>query len=128
MALAGNATSFQSLQPSLRRYAKWLLSVAPAAGAHTVRITSARRSRAQQVQLYKRFLAGRSSYPVARPGTSAHESGRAWDMVTEPYSALQTLGAWWRAAGGKWSPADDIHFEAGPGMLSPSLRQRRRRL
>jgi len=112
MALAGNSTSLQSLHPSLLPYAKWLLSVAPSVGVRSLRITSVKRSRAQQVALYRDFLAGRSRYPVARPGTSKHEFGLAFDMVTEPYSALWQLGALWKKAGGFWSETDAIHFES----------------
>jgi hypothetical protein len=106
-----NGTSLQSLQPWLKPYAEYLVSLAPYAGARTVRVTSARRSRAQQVALYKRFLAGQSSFPAAPPGLSKHEYGLAWDMVTEPLSALHTLGRWWKQLGGTWSATDVIHFE-----------------
>lgn len=112
MALAGNATSLASLQPWLQPYAKWLLSVAPSVGARSLRVTSVKRSRAQQVSLYRDFLAGRARYPVARPGTSKHEYGLAFDMVTEPYSALWPLGELWKKAGGFWSASDPIHFES----------------
>lgn len=105
------STSLRSLQPWLRPYAEYLVSLAPYAGARRHRITSVKRSRAQQRSLYKRFLAGRSSFPAAPPGKSKHEYGLAWDMVTEPYSALYTLGAWWKALGGTWSRSDAIHFE-----------------
>lgn len=111
-----NATTFKGLQPWLRPYADWLLSAAPYAGATSVRVTSVRRSRAQQAQLYKSYLAGRSSFPAAPPGSSKHEYGLAFDMVTEPFSALDTLGVWWRQLGGEWSTTDRIHF-AAPGPL-----------
>lgn len=105
-------TSLDGLHPSLRPSARWLVSVAPYAGARSVRITSVLRSRAEQQQLYSNWLAGRSSFPAAPPGRSKHEFGFAWDMVTEPFSALDTLGAWWREIGGEWSPTDRIHFAA----------------
>ena len=41
-----------------------------------------------------------------------HELGRAFDIVTEPYDVLYTLGKWWREVGGFWSPTDEIHFQA----------------
>lgn len=107
-----NRTSLNDLQPFLRPYARWLVSAAPYAGARSVRVTSVLRSRAQQQLLYSNFLRGRSQYPVAPPGSSKHELGLAFDMVTEPYSALATLGAWWRQLGGEWSPTDPIHFAA----------------
>jgi len=108
-------TSLSGLNPSLLPYAEWLVSAAPYAGARSVRITSVLRSRAEQQQLYSNWLAGRSSFPAAPPGRSKHEYGLAWDMVTEPFSVLDTLGAWWREIGGEWSPSDRIHFAAaGP--------------
>lgn len=106
------STSLSGLQPWLKPYAEWLVSRAGYAGARSVRITSVRRSRAQQSALYSNFLRGRSDYPVAPPGQSKHEYGLAWDMVTEPYSALHTLGALWTRRGGEWSPTDPIHFAA----------------
>ncbi len=109
-------TSLKGLQPFLRPYAEWLLSAAPSAGATSVRVTSVRRSRALQAQLYRNYLAGRSSFPAAPPGRSKHEFGLAFDMVTVPFSALDTLGAWWKSRGGEWSPTDRIHF-AAPGSL-----------
>lgn len=110
------STSLTALQPSLQPWAHWLVSAAPYAGARSVRVTSVKRSRAEQQQLYQNYLAGRSSFPAAPPGRSKHEYGLAWDMVTEPFSALYTLGAWWRRVGGEWSEKDAIHF-AAPGPL-----------
>lgn len=77
------------------------------------RITSARRSSAEQRRLYRRFVAGKSRFPVAPPGTSKHEQGRAIDMVARP-EVLRRLGAAWEAAGGRWGGRfnDPIHFEA----------------
>jgi hypothetical protein len=103
-------TSLNTLQPFLQPYARWLVSAAPYAGARSVRITSVWRSRAEQQQLWDNYRAGRSTYPAAPPGSSKHELGLAWDMVTEPYSALSTLGAWWIRIGGEWSSKDPIHF------------------
>jgi len=111
-----NGTSFRGLQPFMQPYAEWLLSVAPYAGARTARVTSVLRSRAQQQLLYRNWLDGRSSFPAAPPGRSKHEYGLAFDMVTEPFSALHTLGGWWIRAGGEWSKTDPIHF-AAPGEL-----------
>jgi len=105
-------TSLLLLQPFLQPYAKWLISVAPYAGARSTRVTSVWRSRAEQQQLYDNYLAGRSQFPAAPPGSSKHEQGLAWDMVTEPFSALSTLGGWWIQIGGEWHPSDPIHFAA----------------
>lgn len=77
------------------------------------RVTSARRSRAEQTRLYRRRLAGKHGFPVAPPGASKHEQGRAIDMVAAPW-VLALLGRRWEAAGGKWGGRfhDPIHFEA----------------
>lgn len=107
-----SSSSLNRLQPWLTPYARWLVSVAPYAGARQVRITSVTRSRAKQQQLYERFLRGEAQFPAAPPGRSKHEFGRAWDMVTEPYWALDILGDWWKQVGGIWHPSDRIHFEA----------------
>lgn len=106
-----NNTSLRGLESWLQPYAEWLVSVAPYAGARSVRITSVRRSRAKQAMLYQRFLSGQAQFPAAPPGRSRHEYGLAWDMVTEPFSALYTLGQWWKQVGGTWGPSDAIHFE-----------------
>lgn len=111
MSLAGNALSLNSVHPELKRGIEALMRLSGLAGARSIRITSARRSRAQQEALYARFKAGQSIYPVAVPGTSAHERGFAVDLVTEPMTALAELGAGWQALGGIWSPKDPIHFE-----------------
>jgi len=102
--------SLSNLQPWLQPYARWLVSVAPLLGARSVRITSVVRSRARQQQLYNRFLAGRAQFPAAPPGRSMHEYALAWDMVTEPFSVLPSLGALWNRAGGRWHASDKIHF------------------
>lgn len=76
------------------------------------RVTSARRSSAEQGRLYARWVAGLSKYPVAKPGTSKHERGLAVDIVAKP-SVLRRVGEAWERAGGRWGGRfnDDIHFE-----------------
>lgn len=69
------------------------------------------RSNYEQTRLYRRYVNGQSAYPVAPPGLSYHQYGRAWDMIA-PQAELYRLGAIWRAWGGTWSPSDDIHFQA----------------
>lgn len=102
--------SLSSLQPWLQPYAQWLVSVAPLLGARSVRVTSVVRSRGRQRQLYNRFLAGRAQFPAAPPGRSMHEYALAWDMVTEPFSVLPSLGHYWNLVGGRWHKSDEIHF------------------
>lgn len=75
------------------------------------RVTSTLRSRTQQEKLYREYLRGGRGYPVAPPGTSAHEYGFAFDMVVSPMDALADLGAYWQSIGGVWSPHDAIHFQ-----------------
>lgn len=113
MGLSGNSTSIASLAPAMRRAARLLLAVAPHLGATTTRVTSTRRSRAQQTQLYKNFVAGKAAFPAAPPGTSKHELGLAIDIVVTPAAAQTALGQWWRAVGGTWGGQfnDPIHFE-----------------
>jgi len=83
------------------------------------RVTSTLRTSAEQKRLYDRYLAGLQQFPVAPPGTSAHEYGYAFDLVVSPFEALQDLGAAWRDMGGKWGPRDPVHFEY-PGFVPPS--------
>lgn len=111
MALGGNSTAVGSLSPALRGLFPYLSSAATAFGATNLRITSARRSRAQQKVLYANYLAGKSKYPALPPGQSKHERGLAVDIVPTPYNVLYTLGPWWRSIGGRWDASDAIHFE-----------------
>jgi D-alanyl-D-alanine carboxypeptidase. len=73
------------------------------------RVTSTVRSRAEQERLY----AGRAHnrYPVARPGTSAHERGLAFD-ISAPEWALTMAGLMAPTWGLRWSAADPVHFQA----------------
>lgn len=100
----------EALQPWLVPAARRLVQIAqrldPAA-----RVTSTLRTRAEQTMLYRRYLAGQSQYPAAPPGRSMHEHGRALDLIARP-DVLMRLGGMWQSAGGRWSPADSIHFEA----------------
>lgn len=95
--------------PWLAPYAGWLLEYAAAQGWQP-RVTSIYRSHARQRQLYAAWQRGQNRYPVARPGTSYHEFGRAMDVVARD---LPAMGAVWRSMGGTWgAQADPIHFHA----------------
>jgi D-alanyl-D-alanine carboxypeptidase len=120
------SASISSLIPELQPFARDLLRVAGAAGLQP-RITSTRRSSAEQTRLYRRFLAGQNPYPVAPPGTSAHEFGYAFDMMIQAApgqmeSDLADLGQVWTSWGGVWGGAfkDPIHFEY-PGFPHKEL-------
>lgn len=103
------------IHPQLRVPFQQLLALAQRVDP-SARVSSARRSSSEQARLYRLYLAGRARYPVAPPGRSLHEQGRAIDLVARP-EVLRWLGAIWKAAGGRWggdfkSQPDDIHFEA----------------
>jgi len=80
------------------------------------RVTSTRRSVAKQAYLYQEWIAGRSPYPAARPGTSKHERGLAFYIVTSSPADLAVLGRVWESFGGRWGgrfrDRDPVHFEA----------------
>ena len=98
---------FSGLVPDLRPFAVELLRIAQVNDLHP-RVTSVRRTRAEQTRLYNRWRAGLNPYPVAVPGTSAHEVGLAFDMVSDNNAAL---GALWQSWGGRWGGATDpVHF------------------
>lgn len=104
--------SISTLIPELQPYARALIQAAAQAGMNP-RVTSTRRSTAEQARLYQRYINGLSEYPVAPPGTSAHEYGFAFDMVVAYADWLTQLGALWQSWGGVWGGAftDPIHFE-----------------
>lgn len=95
----------RGLQPWLAPYATALIGLARG----QVRVTSSYRSYSEQLALW--LNRSRNPYPVAPPGRSYHQYGRAWDM-TGPSAILQALGAIWISWGGTWSPRDEIHFQA----------------
>jgi hypothetical protein len=103
---------FRGLDPRLIPYAAALYSAMLAADP-TARVTSVRRSTAEQTRLYRRFLAGQAAFPVAPPGTSKHERGIAFDIVAGSRT-LEAAGRIWESWGGRWGGRfkDPIHFEA----------------
>lgn len=110
--------ALDKLQPFMRRTAKEFVAWLRAKGWQPV-VTSVLRSYATQKRLYRRAQSGRSPYPAARPGTSMHEYGRAFDVdlvLPEPQKrqALAEAGAMWESVGGRWGGRfrDPIHFEA----------------
>ena len=96
----------RGLQPWLRPYAEYLVSLARG----QLKVTSVYRSPTEQLRLWHNRH--RNPYPVAPPGTSYHEYGRAWDMVG-PREWLEWAGRTWQSWGGSWGGArDPIHFQA----------------
>ena len=115
------SANLDTLIPEFQPYARDLRDIAGAAGLQP-RITSTRRSNAEQKRLYDRYLAGLSGLPAAPPGQSAHEYGYAMDMVVTPYEALADLGRIWQEAGGVWGgQRDPVHFEY-PGFKAEPYR------
>jgi D-alanyl-D-alanine carboxypeptidase len=112
------SASILDLIEPLQPFAQALVDLGARAGVQPS-ITSTRRSRTQQERLYRAYLRGESHYPVAPPGTSAHEFGYAFDMVASSTEDLHDLGTVWRQWGGVWSPADEVHFEY-PGFVRPN--------
>lgn len=111
--------SLTTLDPRLRPRAEAFFSKASRFVGGGLVVTSARRSLQEQQRLYQAAQAGQNNgLPVARPGTSDHEVGLAWDMArlsVEPFSdrTLAILGwAWVHYWGGRWSPKDPVHFAA----------------
>lgn len=98
------AAGLNGLEPWLQPYAEYLVRLAPG-----VVVTSGYRSYSEQLTLW--LNRSRNPYPVAPPGRSMHNFGRAFDLAAPP-ETLQLLGTIWRRMGGTWSPSDPIHFEA----------------
>lgn len=63
------------------------------------RVTNGLRSRATQERLYADKLAGRHIGPVARPGTSDHETGNAIDVAYGPGISIASIKAAFKAQG-----------------------------
>jgi hypothetical protein len=94
------------LQPWLRPYAEYLLQLASPYG---VVVTSVFRSYSEQLELYRNRT--KNPFPVAPPGQSYHQLGRAFD-VSGRREVLVAMGQLWRSWGGTWSERDPIHFQA----------------
>ena len=116
------SADLSQLVPELEPYARALVDEAGAAGL-LPRVTSTRRSHAEQTRLFRRFLEGGSPYPAAPPGTSAHEYGLAFDLIVSPMDGLSDVGALWREWGGVWgAQRDPVHFELpGAGAAARQL-------
>jgi len=114
------AISISSLVPELQPYCRELVRIA---GENRLapRLTSTRRSLQEQRELYARFLRGANPFPVAPPGTSAHETGEAFDLLVTPVDYLPALGELWQSWGGEWGGnRDPVHFQL-PGAPSQEL-------
>lgn len=103
--------SLRGVDPTLAFYAEQLIAFGAVAGFQP-RITSGRRTFAEQKKLYDRFISGHSALPAAPPGRSKHEFGLAVDMTANSLPGLTWLGTVWRSWGLTWgAPSDPVHFE-----------------
>lgn len=100
------------LVPELEPFARALVDAAGAAGL-LPRVTSTRRSSAEQARLYRRAQQGLQKYPVAPPGRSPHEYGEAFDLIVSPLDYIDSVGQLWEQWGGVWGGrfGDEVHFE-----------------
>lgn len=109
------------LHRDLRPTAEWFVQQLDYAGLRP-QITSVRRSTAKQAALYRAYITGKSRLPAARPGTSKHERGLAFDLVIPSLAGLSVkemtarmlpVGQLWEALGGRWGGRfnDPVHFE-----------------
>ena len=102
--------SLLDLIPEMQPWAQRLLDVITQAGA-SFTLTSVFRTFQEQQKLYSDYLAGKSKYPAARPGGSAHEVGMAFDLVLDNPGDQTQSGQVWSGWGGNWAQGDPIHFE-----------------
>lgn len=124
-------------RPELVRAAAELRTNAAARGI-TFAITSGVRSTAKQAALYAEFQRGERPGPVARPGSSMHEYGAAFDVAVTAHpdgwtdaDALAALGEEAPRVGLRWggtfTTPDPAHFalaeslEAARAAYTPTL-------
>jgi len=106
----------RTLDPYVGYYANHLYQLGKKYDGRLV-VTSARRDRAKQAELYQRWLRGESSIPAAPPGGSLHEHGVAFDLARIGISPhgdplLSWLGRVWEHWGGRYGgTSDPVHFQ-----------------
>jgi len=107
--------TLSTLQPWLQPWANWIFRYGQTIDGRLV-VTSARRSRAKQLELRMKYLSGESQIFAAMPGFSKHEIGEAFDLAQvgiDPFDSrlLPWLGKWWMYYGGLWGgDRDPVHF------------------
>src|SRR5467141_579376 len=96
------AASLDGLVDELRDPARELDALVARSGL-VGKFTSTYRSRAEQERLYRAFISGRHAFPVAPPGSSAHEYGEAFDYLVSPMntSPMSAPSGWSGAANGE---------------------------
>lgn len=114
------SASLDDLVAELAPAAHQLVDAAGSAGLMP-RVTSTLRTRAEQTRLFRRSQQGLQPYPVAPPGSSAHEYGWAFDLVVSPFDAIYDVAYTWQQWGGGWNANDAVHFEI-PGASAEAVR------
>jgi hypothetical protein len=110
-AILGPNVDLNDLHPEAQRALTNALEEAKAAGI-TATITSARRSTAKQQELWENRH--RNPNPVARPGTSRHEHGEAFDIsvpVAQRNELNKIMGKWGFLWGGTFKRPDFVHYQ-----------------
>lgn len=77
----------------------------------TITVTSAIRDPQKQQELYNDYLAGRSKYPVAKPGHSKHDRGMAIDINSADAEALSRMGLLTKYGLARPVANDPVHIE-----------------
>ena len=114
------AASLDGLVDELRDAARELDAAVWRSGLQG-RFTSTYRSNAEQARLYRAFISGRHAFPVAPPGSSAHEYGEAFDYLVSPAEFQRDVGLTWVSWGGEWGgDSDVVHFEL-PGASARAI-------
>lgn len=105
-----SASISQLAEGTRERVERWRASLREAGISHQV--TSTRRSLQEQRLLFDKFQRGESDLPVAEPGTSLHEQGRAIDVVFETEDDLLDAVDLAEDVGLRWAGENDpVHFE-----------------
>jgi len=104
--------SLSCLHPEVHYRASLMLQILSLLNV-SARVTSTCRSSAEQARLYalRQSRPDIQPYPVARPGTSYHEYGRAFDLSFPSQEHLSYAVIVARYLGFRWSPTDPVHFE-----------------
>lgn len=84
------------------------------------RVTSTRRSFAEQKILWERWLAGKSTIPAAPPGKSRHQLGLAIDVVFHDPGGLEASVRSAKIHLIRWAgPGDAVHFDSPRELPCP---------
>jgi hypothetical protein len=116
------SASLDGLVDELRDAARELDALVARSGL-SGQFTSTYRSRTEQERLYRAYISGRHHFPVAPPGSSAHEYGEAFDYLVRPAEYQRDVGLVWVEWGGEWGgDADVVHFEL-PGASARAIQR-----